>query len=216
MKPEKERMAEKLAIDGGSSVRAEFLPYFRPSIEQGEIDEVVDTLRSGWLTTGPKVQRLEEAFKTYLGAKNAVAVNSGTAALHLALATLDLKAGDEVVVPTYTFAATAEVVVYTGATPVLVDVHPESGNMRPSDFEAAISPRTRAVIPVHIAGQACDIRGITELAERHDIVEIEDAAHALPTGPAGDLVGRTSRFACFSFYATKNLTTGEGGMLVWY
>jgi dTDP-4-amino-4,6-dideoxygalactose transaminase len=207
-------MADRLAIDGGSPVREGFLPYFRPSIEQGEIDEVVDTLRSGWLTTGPKVQRLEEAFKAYLGARNAVAVNSGTAALHLALATLDLDAGDEVVVPTYTFAATAEVVVYTGATPVLVDVHPESGNMRPSDFETAIGPRTKAVMPVHIAGQACDMDGINEVANRHGIVVVEDAAHALPAGPVGDLVGRTSRFACFSFYATKNLTTGEGGMLV--
>ncbi|MCH8223975.1 MAG: DegT/DnrJ/EryC1/StrS family aminotransferase [Chloroflexi bacterium] len=207
-------MADRLAIDGGSPVRNEFLPYFRPSIGQGEIDEVVDTLRSGWLTTGPKVQRLEEAFKAYLGAQNAVAVNSGTAALHLALATLDLEAGDEVIVPTYTFAATAEVVVHTGATPVLVDVDPESGNMRPTDFEAAINPRTKAVIPVHIAGQACDMDGINEVANRHGVVVVEDAAHALPAGPAGDLVGRTSRFACFSFYATKNLTTGEGGMLV--
>lgn len=207
-------MVDRLAIDGGSPVRAEFLPYYRPSMEQGEIDEVVDTLRSGWLTTGPKVRRFEDAFKAYLGARNAVAVNSGTAALHLALATLDLEAGDEVIVPTYTFAATAEVVVYTGATPVLVDVHPESGNMRPSDFEAAISPRTKAVMPVHIAGQVCDMNGINEIAGQHGIVVVEDAAHALPAGPAGDLVGRTSRFACFSFYATKNLTTGEGGMLV--
>ena len=207
-------MADRLAIEGGSPVRNEFLPYFRPSIGQGEIDEVVDTLRSGWLTTGPKVQRLEEAFKAYLGAQNAVAVNSGTAALHLALATLDLEAGDEVIVPTYTFAATAEVVVHTGATPVLVDVDPESGNMRPTDFEAAINPRTKAVIPVHIAGQACDMDGINEVANRHGVAVVEDAAHALPAGPAGDLVGRTSRFACFSFYATKNLTTGEGGMLV--
>ena len=165
-------MADGLAIDGGTPVRREFLPYFRPSIEQGEIDEVVDTLRSGWLTTGPKVQRLEEAFKAYLGAQNAVAVNSGTAALHLALATLDLEAGDEVIVPTYTFAATAEVVVYTAATPVLVDVDPESGNMRPSDFEAAINSRTRAVIPVHIAGQVCDMDGINEVANRHDIVVV--------------------------------------------
>ena len=207
-------MVDRLAIDGGSPVRAEYLPYFRPSIEQGEIDEVVDTLRSGWLTTGPKVQRFEEAFKAYLGARNAIAVNSGTAALHLALATLDLEAGDEVIVPTYTFAATAEVVVYTGAAPVLVDVHRESGNMRPSDFEAAIGPRTKVVIPVHVAGQVCDMDGINEVANKHGIVVVEDAAHALPAGPAGDLVGRTSRFACFSFYATKNLTTGEGGMLV--
>ncbi len=207
-------MADRLAIDGGSPVRKKFLPYFRPSIKQGEIDEVVDTLRSGWLTTGPKAQRLEEAFKAYLGAQNAVAVNSGTAALHLALATLDLEASDEVIVPTYTFAATAEVVVHTGATPVLVDVDPESGNMRPSDFEAAVNPRTKAVIPVHIAGQVCDMAGINEVANRHSIVVVEDAAHALAAGPAGDLVGRTSRFVCFSFYATKNLTTGEGGMLV--
>ena len=207
-------MPDNLAIDGGTPVRSEFLPFFRPSIEQGEIDEVVDTLKSGWLTTGPKVQQFEESFKRYLGAQHAVAVNSGTAALHLALATLDLEAGDEVIVPTYTFAATAEVVVYTGATPVLIDVDPGSGNMRPQEFEAAITPRTKAVIPVHIAGQACDMAAINEIAGRHGITVIEDAAHALPTGPAGDLVGRNSKFACFSFYATKNLTTGEGGMLV--
>lgn len=194
--------------------RDEWLPYHRPTIGDEEIAEVVDTLRSGWLTTGEKVQRFERQFADLLGVPEALAVNSGTAALHLAMLVHGIGPGDEVIVPTYTFTASAEAVVYVGARPVLVDVDRETCNVRAEDVLRAITPRTRAIVVVHIAGQPCDMEPIAEVAAAHGLAIIEDAAHALPAAYHGRPVGTLGDAAAFSFYATKNLTTGEGGMLL--
>lgn len=201
--------------------RTEFLPFALPSIGEEEIAEVVDTLRSGWVTTGPKVKRFESDFAAYVGAGHALAVNSCTAALHLALAALGVGPGDEVIVPTYTFCATANVVVHTGARPVLVDVGPDY-QIDPAAAEVAVTPRTKAIMPVHFAGQPCDLGAIYDLAERHGLAVVEDAAHAAGAHYRGLKVGSDEltatrpslrRATAFSFYANKNLTTGEGGML---
>ncbi len=194
--------------------RPRWLPFHVPSIGEEEIAEVVDTLRSGWVTSGPKAERFEREFARLLGTSNALALCSGTAALHLALATGSVGAGDEVIVPTYTFTATAEVVTYLGARPVLVDVDPATCNLTPAALERAITPRTRAVMAVHIAGQACDMDGLLEVARAHRLWVVEDAAHALPASYRGRWVGTLGDAAAFSFYATKNITTGEGGMLL--
>ena len=189
-----------------------FLPFAMPDISEAEIDSVVETLRSGWLTTGPKVGRFEADFAKYVGCQHAVAVNSATAALHLALAAIGIQEGDEVLVPTMTFAATAEVVLYFKARPVLVDCQPETLNLDPDQIEKAITTKTKAIIPVHIAGQACDMDRILELARAYDLRVIEDAAHALPARHRGKMIGTIGDITCFSFYATKTITTGEGGM----
>jgi perosamine synthetase len=173
---------------------------------------VVETLRSGWLTTGAKVRQFERDFAGYVGARHALAVNSCTAAMHLALEALGLREGDEVLVPTMTFAATAEVVLYFKAKPVLVDCRPDTLNLDPERLERAITPRTKAVIPVHIAGQPCEMDRILEIARRYDLKVVEDAAHALPARYGGRMVGTIGDITCFSFYATKTITTGEGGM----
>ncbi len=190
------------------------IPFHVPDIGEAEIAAVVETLRSGWLTTGPKVRAFETAFAEYIGVPHAVAVNSCTAALHLALDAIGLREGDEVLVPTMTFAATAEVVSYFRARPVLVDCLPDTLNIDPARVEEAITPRTRAIILVHYAGHACDMDAIVEIARRRGLFVIEDAAHALPAGYKGRKVGTLGDIACFSFYATKTLCTGEGGMLV--
>jgi dTDP-4-amino-4,6-dideoxygalactose transaminase len=190
----------------------DFIPFHRPAIGEDEIQSVVETLKSGWLTTGPKVKRFEEDFAGYLGCRHAIAVNSGTAALHLALDAIGIKEGDEVIVPTMTFAATAEVVLYFKASPVLVDCQPETLNLDPKKIEAAITGKTRAIIPVHMAGQPCDMEPILELARHYNLKVIEDAAHALPAAYHGKKVGTIGDITCFSFYATKTITTGEGGM----
>lgn len=201
-------MREELAV------RESFLPFALPDIGEEEIASVVETLRSGWLTTGPKVKRFEAEFAKYVGAREAVAVNSATAALHLSLDAIGLTAEDEVIVPTITFAATAEVVRYFDARPVLVDCEDDTLNLSPEAFERAITPRTKAVIPVHIAGQSCDMDAIGEIARRHNLRVIEDAAHSFPAKYHGRMIGTISEITCFSFYATKTITTGEGGMLV--
>ncbi|RRR78424.1 MAG: DegT/DnrJ/EryC1/StrS family aminotransferase [Candidatus Viridilinea halotolerans] len=175
--------------------------------------EVREALLSGWLTTGPKVRQFEVAFGAAVGATHAVAVNSCTAALHLALAAIGLRQGDEVLVPAYTFAATAEVVRYFDARPVLVDSDPLTLNMDPVLMAAAVTPRTRAIIPVHFAGLAVELEAVCAVAREHDLRVIEDAAHAFPATYQGRKIGALSDFTCFSFYATKTLTTGEGGML---
>lgn len=194
-----------------------FLPFALPEIGEDEIAEVVDTLRSGWITTGPKARRFEQAFVDFLGEAGleAVAVNSATAGLHLALEALGIGPGDEVIVPTHTFTATAEVVRYLGADVVLVDIDPASLCIDPARVEAAITPRTRAVIPVHFGGLAADMAALGTIARRHGLRLVEDAAHALPTTHDGRLVGTLDSDATvFSFYANKTMTTGEGGMLV--
>jgi dTDP-4-amino-4,6-dideoxygalactose transaminase len=190
----------------------EFLPFAMPDISEAEVEAVVETLRSGWLTTGPKVKRFEEAFAEYVGCQYAVAVNSATAALHLALGAVGIQEGDEVLVPTMTFAATAEVVLYFKAKPVLVDCRPDTFNIDPDQIEKSITAKTKAIIPVHIAGHACDMDRIMEIARIHDLRVIEDAAHALPARFQGKMIGTISDITCFSFYATKTITTGEGGM----
>jgi dTDP-4-amino-4,6-dideoxygalactose transaminase len=198
-----------------------FLPFALPEIGEEEIAEVVDTLKSGWITTGPKARRFEAAFTEFLGAGGddaplqSIAVNSATAGLHLALEALGIGPGDEVITTTHTFTATAEVVRYLGADVKLVDVDPATLNIDPAAIEAAITPRTKALLPVHYAGLAADMPAILDIAHRHGLKVVEDAAHALPTTSAGRLVGTLGSDATvFSFYANKTMTTGEGGMLV--
>ena len=191
-----------------------FLPFALPDITEEEISAVTDTLRSRWVTTGPKTREFEAEFATAVGAKHAVMVNSCTAALHLALEAVGVKADDEVVLPTMTFAATAEVVRYLNARPVLVDVRPEDHNIDVHAVERAITARTRAIIPVHYGGQCCDMDELMALGSAHRIPVIADAAHAFPCSYRGRNVGALADITCFSFYATKTITTGEGGAAV--
>jgi perosamine synthetase len=191
-----------------------FLPFALPDIGEAEIDAVVEALRSGWITTGPRTKEFERRFAQAVGARHAVAVNSCTAAMHLALEAIGIGPGDEVIVPTMTFAATGEVVRYMGARPVLVDVLPGDHNLDPAAVEAAVTPRTRAIIPVHFGGQACDLDAIVALARRRGLKIVEDAAHAFPASFEGRIIGSVGDLTCFSFYATKTITTAEGGMAV--
>ncbi len=196
-----------------------FIPFHQPSIGEEEINEVVETLRSGWLTTGPRTARFEKEFREYVGATHAVALNSATAALHLALLALNIGPGDEVITSPMTFCATVQAILHVGATPVLADIGPD-GNIDPVEIARHITARTRAVIPVHLAGLPCRMRPIHAMARQFGFHVVEDAAHAAgacydgrPIG-AASLAGTPSSDAvAFSFYATKNLTTGEGGML---
>lgn len=200
-------------IEARTPVRKQLLPFNQPDISPTEIEEVVDTLRSGWITTGPKTKTFEQRFAAYVGARHAIAVNSCTGGLHVALAAADIGPGDEVIVPTMTFCSTANVVVHQGATPVLVDVEPDTLNIDPERLEAALTPRTRAVLPVHLYGHPCDMDRIGEIAEAHNLLVVEDAAHAVAAKWHGERVGAFSPATVFSFYATKNLTTAEGGMI---
>jgi dTDP-4-amino-4,6-dideoxygalactose transaminase len=194
-----------------------FLPFALPEIGDEEIAEVVDTLKSGWVTTGPKARRFEEDFSAFLGdpALHSLAVNSATAGLHLALEALGIGPGDEVITTTHTFTATAEVVRYLGADVVLVDIDPATLCIDVAAVEAAITPRTKAVMPVHYAGLAADMQALLALAKKRGLKVVEDAAHALPTTCGGKLIGTlASDVTVFSFYANKTITTGEGGMVV--
>jgi dTDP-4-amino-4,6-dideoxygalactose transaminase len=193
-----------------------FLPFALPDIGEDEINEVVDSLKSGWLTTGPKAKQFEEDFAQYMGdGVQAIAVNSATAGLHLALEAAGIGPKDEVITSTYTFTATAEVIRYLGADPVFVDVNPDTLNIDVKQIRAAITERTRAIIPVHFAGLACNMDEIMRTASEYNLRVIEDAAHSLPATYNGKLVGSTDTDATvFSFYATKTLATGEGGMVV--
>jgi dTDP-4-amino-4,6-dideoxygalactose transaminase len=193
-------------------VRNSLLPYCLPLIGEDEIAEVVDSLRSGWLTTGPKVKRFEQEFAAYVGAKHAIAVSSCTAALHASLAALNIGPGDEVIVPTLTFCATANVVEYLGAKPVIVDVD-RTFHISAEAIHAAISTHTKAIVPVHYAGQACSLKEILVIANSYGIPVVEDAAHAAGAELDKRKIGSHGRAVCFSFYATKNMTTGEGGMV---
>ena len=194
-----------------------FLPFARPDIGPAEIAAVTEALRSGWVTTGPKTKEFEQKFVDYLGGQGleGIAVNSATAGLHLALEALGIGPGDEVIAPTLTFTATVEVVRYLGADPVLVDVDPVTLNIDPEKIRAAITPRTKAIMPVHYGGLACDIGAILAVAQEHGLKVVEDAAHALPSTWQSQLVGQLqSDVTVFSFYANKTITTGEGGMAV--
>lgn len=194
-------------------MRSTFLPFSPPNIGEEEIAEVVETLRSDWITTGPKTRRFEQEFAEYLGAPGALALNSCTAGLHTALVALGIGPGDEVVTTPVTFAASVNVIEHTGATPVLADVEPDTLNISPGAVAAAVTPRTRALLPVHFAGHPADLDPLNQIAAAHRLSVVEDAAHALPASYRGRRIGSGSNPVAFSFYATKNLTTGEGGML---
>ena len=206
-------MTAQLAIDGGKPVRDTFLVFGKPYIGEEEEREVLDTLRSGWIGTGPKALRFEQMFAEYVGCKHALAVNSCTAALHLSLVAAGIKPGDEVITSALTFAATANVAVHAGARPVFADIDPISLNITPANIERAITKRTRAVVVVHFGGLPCQMAEITEIARQRNLVLVEDAAHAVGSRYNGRLIGGLGNLACFSFYANKNLTTAEGGMI---
>jgi len=204
-------------------VRDEFLPFARPDLGTEEADGIREVLESGWITTGPKVGQFEAEFAAYVGASEAVAVNSCTAALHVGLEAMGIGEGDEVITTPYTFAATGEIIRYLQATPVFVDVEPQTLNLDPALVEEALTPRTRAILPVHLAGQPAQLDRLYSIAAQHGLAVLEDCAHALPARYNGRMIGadldRTAypavaaHASCFSFYATKSMTTGEGGML---
>jgi perosamine synthetase len=190
------------------------IPFHKTHTTQEEIDAAVDAIKSGWLTMGPKTLEFEGKFKEFVGSSEAVSMNSATAALHLGLKAVGIKRDDEVIVPTNTFVATAEVVTYFDAVPVLCDIEEDTHNMDISKIEALITPKTKAIIPVHFAGQPCDMDELYTIAKKYDLKIIEDAAHAMPSSYKGVKIGNLEKsdVTCFSFYATKTLSTGEGGM----
>ena len=190
------------------------IPFHKTHTTNEEIEAVVEAIKSGWLTMGPKTVKFEEKFKEYIGSQYAISLNSATAALHLSLKAIGLKRDDEVILPTNTFIATAEVVTYFDAKPVLCDIEEDTHNIDVSKIESLITDKTKAIIPVHFAGQPCDMDEIYEIAKRYDLKVIEDAAHAIPSKYKGKLIGSLEKtdITCFSFYATKTLSTGEGGM----
>jgi len=196
------------------SRRAGFLPFCRPTIEDAEVAEVAESLRSGWITTGPKVAKFEALFRERLHAPEAIAVNSATGGLHLSVAVLDLKPGDEVIMPSLTWTATANVVELSGARPVFADVDARTLCLDPEDVAGRITPRTRAIMPVHYAGQPADLDALHALARKHGLTIIEDAAHAIGTFYKGVEIGASGDLVVFSFHAIKNATTGEGGMIL--
>ncbi len=202
----------------GTAVAEMQVPFFRPAIRDEEIAAVVSCLESGWLTTGPNAKAFEQEFSDVLGGDiHSIAVNSATAAMHLALEAMGVRKGDEVIVPTLTFTATAEVVRYLGATPVFVDIDRSSLCLTPEGVAGAISPRTKVIMPVHFAGYGCNMTALRRIADQHGLKILDDAAHALPTRHRDSLIGARSSGAdatAFSFYANKTMTTGEGGMLV--
>lgn len=197
----------------GFSARRDFLVFGAPQIHEDEIREVVDSMRSGWLGTGPKVAKFEKMFADYTGAEHAMALNSCTAGLHLSMLVAGLEPGDEIITTPMTFCATVNTIIHAGATPVLVDCDRETQLIDPQRIEDAITPKTRAIVPIHFAGRPCDMDEIGDIARRHDLVVIEDAAHAIESIYKGRKIGNISHLTCFSFYATKNVVTGEGGMV---
>jgi len=204
---------QALAIHGGSPVRPTFLPYGRQSVDEADIQAVVEVLRSDWLTTGPKVAEFEEAFAARVGATHAISLSSGTAALHGAVFAAGLKSGDEAITTPLTFAATANCVLYQGATPVFADVCPDTLNLDPEQIDKKISPRTKAILPVDYAGHPAELAPILETARRHGLIVIEDACHALGAEYSGRRVGSIADMTVFSFHPVKHITTGEGGMV---
>jgi len=203
---------EKIALEGGQPVRDDFLVFGSPAIEEDEIKEVVDSIRSGWLGTGPKVHKFQEMFKKYKGVKHAMALNSCTAGLHLALLVVGVQSGDEVITTPMTFCATSNVIIHAGATPVFADCEKDTMNIDPEEIEKKITPKTKAIMPVHFAGRPCKMDEIMAIAKKHDLKVIEDCAHAIETEYKGKKAGTFGDVGCFSFYVTKNIITGEGGM----
>lgn len=191
-----------------------FLVFGAPAIGDDEIEEVVSSMKSGWLGTGPKVERFEHDFAAYKGVKSAAALNSCTAALHLSLLAAGVKNGDEVITTPMTFCATVNAIIHSGATPVLADIDPSSMNIDPEQVESKITPKTKVILPVHLAGRPCDMDALTNIANVYGLKVIEDCAHAIETEYKGLKAGTIGDFGCFSFYATKNLATGEGGMVL--
>jgi perosamine synthetase len=206
-------MPDALALHGGRPVRSSVLPYGRHWIEDDDVAAVVESLRSGWLTTGPGVERLERAVAERVGARHAVAVSSGTAALHAAVFAAGIGPGDEVIAPPLTFAATTNAVLYQGGVPVFADVRTDTLNLDPQDVQRRLTSRTRAVIAVHYAGQPCDLEALRDLTAGHGLALIEDAAHALGAEYRGRSVGALAELATWSFHPVKHVTTGEGGMV---
>jgi dTDP-4-amino-4,6-dideoxygalactose transaminase len=198
---------------GDRPIRNKFLPPFSPSIDDREINEVIDTLKSDWITTGPKTHAFEEYFCEYFGCRYAVALNSCTAGLHLSLIACDIKKDDEVITSPFTFAATANVIIHQNARPVFVDIDESTFNLDPDKIESAITKKTKAIIPVHYAGHPCEMDEILKIAYDHDLTVIEDAAHAVGAEYKNRKIGTIGDLTSFSFYATKNLTTSEGGMV---
>ncbi len=194
--------------------KEKFLIFGAPVIEEAEIEEVVKTLRSGWIGTGPKVARFEEAIREYKGAAYVAAVNSCTAALHLSILAAGIGSGDEVITSAMTFCATVNAIIHAGATPVLADIEPGSMNIDPDDIKRKITPRTRAIVPVHFAGRPCAMDAIMAIAQKHGLTVIEDCAHAIETRYKDKNAGTFGDFGCLSFYVTKNIITGEGGMVL--
>ncbi len=194
--------------------KKDFLVFGNPIIEQPEIDEVVDSMKSAWLGTGPKVSKFENMFKKYKGSRFAIALNSGTAALHLSMIAIGIEHGDEVIVPTMTFAATANSVIHAGGVPVLVDCERDTMNINVENIESKITKKTKAIIPVHFGGRSCNMSSIMTLAEKYNLKVIEDCAHAIEAEYHGKHTGTFGDLGCFSFYVTKNIVTGEGGMVI--
>ena len=194
-------------------MRKEFLIFGSPKIEQEDIDEVVDSLKSGWISTGPKVAKFEALFKDYIGSKHALALNSCTAGLHLSMIVAGLKPGDEVITTPMTFGATANAILHSSAKPVFVDINLPGMNIDPDSIEEIITPKTKAILPVHFAGRPCNMKNIKEISQKHQLIIIEDAAHALEATYHGHKIGTIGNLTVFSFYVTKNLVTGEGGMI---
>lgn len=198
----------------GTHRRDSFIVFGSPLVGDEEIDEVVATMREGWLSTGPRVTRFENAFAAYKGARSAAAVSSDTAAMHLSMIVANLQKGDQVITTPLTFCATVNAIIHAGAEPVLADVDPATMNIDPDQIERKLTPRTKAILPVHLAGRPCDMDGIAAIAERRRLLVIEDCAHAIETEYRGRKAGTIGDFGCFSFYVTKNVMTGEGGMVL--
>ncbi|MEE9379274.1 MAG: UDP-4-amino-4,6-dideoxy-N-acetyl-beta-L-altrosamine transaminase [Candidatus Lokiarchaeia archaeon] len=204
---------DKPAIEGGVPIRKDFLPYGTQYIDDNEINEVIDTLKSKWITTGPKMRLFEEKFKEFIRSKHAIAVNSGTAALHICTSTINIKPGDEVITTPMTFVASANCVIYRGGTPIFADIKKDTYNIDPKEIRKKINPKTKAIIPVHFTGQPCDMDEICEIAEENELYIIEDAAHAIDAEYKNKKIGNISDLTAFSFHPVKNITTAEGGMV---
>lgn len=211
MKNEENSLKEKSKL---KLSKGNFLVFGSPLIEEDEINEVISTLRSGWIGTGPKVAFFEEEFRKFKGTKYALAVNSGTAGLHLSCLSAGIGLGDEVITTAMTFCATVNAIIHCGASPVLADCNPNTMNIDPSSVEEKITSKTKAILPVHFAGRPCEMDALMNIAEKYNLMVIEDCAHAIETEYQGKKVGTFGQFGCFSFYVTKNVITGEGGMVI--